>query len=89
LNAYLNLTMDVGLLCHMGKLVPPNTIVQYSGFLYDMTTESFLRIPVAKREKILTMLEYILQYKEHSRLVLSVLAGLLESVTPAMNSSIG
>jgi hypothetical protein len=33
LNTFLDLTVDVGLLCHPGKLVPSSTTIQYCGFL--------------------------------------------------------
>jgi hypothetical protein len=37
LSAFLDLTVQVGLLCHPGKLTPPAQIVKYTGLLFDTT----------------------------------------------------
>jgi hypothetical protein len=81
--------VDVGLLCHPGKLVPPSPVVQYCGFLFDTTGEPALHIQVDKREKILTAFDFTLQQTELSRLSLAIVAGLLESVSPATPSNLG
>jgi hypothetical protein len=67
---------------------PPRRTVQlsYSGFQFDSTTEPALRIAVEKREKILTATDFVLQQKKPSRLVLSIIAGLLESFSAATPS---
>jgi hypothetical protein len=86
LKFFLDLALDCGLLCHPKKLTPPCQVIKYCGFLLDSQGIPCLRIPVAKRERALAMVEYILESspgKEFSRLALSVIAGTLQSLVEA------
>jgi hypothetical protein len=90
LRAFLDLTVELGLLCHPGKLSPPAQIVKYTGFLFDSRQQPTLRIPACKREKGLAMIDHVLSKRGPvSRLVLAVLAGVLESVVEATPSRLG
>ena len=90
LRQFLDLAVDVGMLCHPGKLQPPAQVVKYTGFIFDTTHEPALRIPEAKREKSLAMLDYVLQHRAPlSRLTLAVVAGVLESVSDATPGRLG
>jgi hypothetical protein len=84
LRQFLDASVDVGILCHPGKLIPPAHVVKNTGFLFDITNEPALRIPTSKRERSLAMIEYFLGLdKPFSRRALAVLIGVLESVTDA------
>jgi len=88
LRHFLDTAVDCGLLCHPGKLTPPQQRVKYCGYLIDTTQVPTLLIPTTKRERALAMVELVLAggiQQSHSRLSLSVVAGVLESlveVTP-------
>jgi hypothetical protein len=87
---FLDLAVDVGMLCHPGKLTPPAHIVKYTGFLFDTTTEPSLRIPVSKREKSLALLDFVVRHREKvSRLGLAIVTGILEILSKATPSHIG
>jgi hypothetical protein len=47
LHLFLDLAVDCGLLCHPGKLTPPQQVVKYCGFLSDSRAIPCLRIPIA------------------------------------------
>jgi hypothetical protein len=76
------------MLCHPKKLIPPQQVVKYYGFLLDSRKIPCLRIPVSKRERALAIVDHLLDapaHREFSRLSLAVAAGVLESlveVTP-------
>ena len=92
LTFFLDLALDCGLLCHPKKLTPPCQVVKYCGFLLDSRGIPCLRIPVAKRERALAMVDYILSSrpdKQFSRLALSVIAGTLQSLVEATPHHIG
>jgi hypothetical protein len=48
LTTFLDLTVEVGLLCHPGKLTPPAHVVKYTGLLFDTTAVPTLRVPEYK-----------------------------------------
>jgi hypothetical protein len=90
LRQFLDLAVDVGMLCHPGKLYPPAHAVKYTGLIFDTTAEPALRIPEAKREKCLAMIDYLLRKTDSiSRLSLAIVAGVLESVSDATPSRLG
>ena len=92
LRNFLDTAVVVGLLCHPGKLAPPQQVAKYVGFLFDTRGIPTLRIPLQKRERALAMIEYTLGQCEgyrFSRLSLSVVAGVLESLTEATPSRLG
>jgi hypothetical protein len=90
LTAFLDCAVDVGLLCHPGKLTPPSHIVKYTGLIFDSTKEPILRVPEYKVDKAIAMIDYVLgQHKRISRLSLAVVAGVLESMVEATPSRVG
>jgi hypothetical protein len=92
LTLFLDTAVECGLLCHPGKLTPPQQEVHYCGFLLNTEDIPEMKIPVLKREKALAMVEYMIEKGtefEHSRLSLSVVAGTLESLVEATPSRLG
>jgi hypothetical protein len=92
LRSFLDLTVQVGLLCHPKKLFPPARVQKYIGFIFDTTGIPTLRVPTAKREKALAMVDYVRNSPsgyQFSRLALSVVTGTLESLVEATPSRIG
>jgi hypothetical protein len=77
--------VDVGLLCHPGKLTPPAHVVKYTGLLFDTVREPILRIPPYKIDKALAMIDYILDHGNHlSRLSLAVVVGVYWRAWPKL-----
>jgi hypothetical protein len=90
LAAFLDLTVQVGLLCHPGKLTPPAHVVKYTGLLFDTTSTPTLRVPEYKRAKAVAMIEFAINHRQKlSRLGLAVVVGVLESLVDATPSRIG
>ena len=89
---FLDTALELGLLCHPKKLVPPQSVVEYCGFLFDTRGIPELRIPLPKRERALAMVQYLRSSdmtREFSRLSLAVVAGTLESLSDATPSRLG
>jgi hypothetical protein len=92
LTIFLDAALDCGLLCHPKKLTPPCQVVRYCGFLLDSWEIPCLRIPVAKRERALAMVDYLgksAPTRRFSRLALSVIAGTLQSLVEATAQNMG
>jgi hypothetical protein len=92
LTLFLDAALDCGLLCHPKKLTPPSQVVKYCGFLLDSREIPCLRIPVAKRERALAMVDYLLESpkpRQFSRLALSVIGGTLQSLVDATPRNLG
>jgi hypothetical protein len=82
--------VDVGLLCHPGKLTPPSHVVKYTGLIFDTTSEPILRVPDYKVDKATAMIDYVLaQHERISWLSLSVVVGILESMVEATPARVG
>jgi hypothetical protein len=83
--------LQVGMLFNPTKVTPPAQAVKYCGFIYDTTSVPTLRIPDNKRERTLAVLDYVLSKPGQalSRLALSVVFGVLQSLVDATPSSIG
>ncbi|CAJ1968834.1 unnamed protein product [Cylindrotheca closterium] len=89
---FLDTAVDCGFLFHPKKLVPPQQVVKYCGFLFDTTDIPCLRIPESKKDRALAICEYLLQsptHKKWSRLSLAVAVGVLESLTEATPRRLG
>ena len=92
LKFFLDTAVNVGLLCHPGKCYPPSQEAKYCGFIFDTQGIPQLRIPQAKRERARAMIRHVLGSSlsfEHSRLGLSVMGGLLESMSEATPRRLG
>ena len=90
LTAFLNCAVDVGLLCHPGKLTPPAHAVKYTGFIFDSVSEPMLRIPEYKVAKAIALTDYgRANQRRISRLALAVIVGVLESLVEATPTRIG
>lgn len=92
LQFFLDKAVDCGFLFHPKKLVLPQQVVKYCGFLFDTTSVPCLRIPEAKRDRALAICEYLAQspaHKNWSRLSLAVAVGVLESLTEATPRRLG
>jgi hypothetical protein len=91
LSAFTDLAICVGMLCHPKKAVPPNQVVKYCGYLYDTQEVPTLRIPANKRDRAPAMVQWVLsmEKKPLSRLALSVMIGVLQSLVSATPSNVG
>jgi hypothetical protein len=90
LTAFLDLTVQVGSLCHPGKLTPPVYVVKYTGLLFDTSNIPTLRIPEYKRAKAIAMIDFAILHRQRlSRLGVAVVVGSLESLVEATPSRVG
>ena len=92
LRHFLDMSVICGLLCHPKKLTPPSQRVRYCGFELDSSGIPSLHIPVAKRERALAMVEYLVGSridKLFSRLRLAVVAGVLQSLVEGTPERVG
>lgn len=92
LRFFLDTAVECGFLFHAKKLVLPQQVVKYCGFLFDTTDTPCLRIPVPKRERALAICEYLLAAPlkaQWSRLTLAVAAGILESLSEGTPRRLG
>ena len=92
LHAFLDLACDVGFLCHPKKCTAPCQQVKYIGFLFDTRGIPVIRIPTEKQERALNMVRHIQRShitQKFSRLVLAVVAGVLQSLVDATPSFMG
>ena len=92
LNLFLDVAVQVGLLCHPGKLKPPSQTPLYTGFIFDTRGIPTLRVPTPKRERALAMVDHLLARRNDqlvSRLGLSVVVGTLESLAEATPARLG
>ena len=92
LKLFLDLAVDVGLLCHPKKLKAPSQVQLYTGFIFDTRRNPCLRIPLDKRDRAVAMVDYVINYPSPSRLsrlALSVIAGTLESLAEATPNRLG
>ena len=90
LNLFMDLALQVGLLCHPKKLIPPTQTPKYTGFIFDTRSTPTLRVPTDKRERALAMVSHIRRLRRPvSALALSVVTGTLESLSDATPARIG
>jgi hypothetical protein len=94
LNSLMDRALDVGLQFNPAKVSPPSQRAKYCGFIYDTRAMPTLCIPSDKRDRALAMIDYM-DYMEArrggqiSRLALSVMTGLLQSLVEASPSRMG
>ena len=60
LREFMAAALEVGLLCHPKKLVPPTQVAKYTGFLFDTRSIPTLCIPEDKRQRALAMIDFVL-----------------------------
>ena len=91
LNHIMHTTVRLGLICHPSKTSPPSQRVKYCGFEYDTTSTPSLHIPSNKVSRAIAMTEYLISgiAISHSRLVVSMVVGFLQSLVPATPGNIG
>jgi hypothetical protein len=91
LKKILDLTVIVGLICHLTKLKPPAQIHIFCGFLYDSVGTPKLRIPDNKVVRALALLDFLMPGSRTviCRLALAVVVGTLQYLVPATPDDIG
>ena len=90
LRIFMDIAIQVGLLCHPHKLIPPTQVPKYTGFIFDTRGVPTLRIPTDKRERALAMVQHLLDKPNGvSCLALAVVVGTLESLSDATPSRLG
>lgn len=92
LRRFLDTAVDCGFLFHAKKCEWPRHTVKYLGFIFDTSGVPCLKIPAAKRERALAMIDHLLTSpgdKHWSRLTLAVMAGTLESLVEATPQHLG
>jgi hypothetical protein len=92
LNAFMDLSLRLGLICQKVKTKPPAQIQKYCGFVFDTTGIPTLRLPEDKRSRGLAVIGYLKAggaSLELSRLSLAVVTGLLQSMVDATPQRIG
>ena len=85
LNHFMNLTVEVGMLCNPVKVIPPSQQVKYCGFEYDTVGSPTLHVPEAKISKSLAIVDYLESRgtTEIPRLILAIAIGVLQSLVDA------
>ena len=91
LTKFMDLAVEVGMLCNPVKVEPPSQCVKYCGFLFDTRGVPTLRMPAEKRSRALAMVEYVQSFRGAAfpRLSLVVVTGVLESLVDATPSRLG
>jgi hypothetical protein len=91
LTAFLDQALKCGLLCHPKKLVAPTQRVKYCGVILDTSGTPTCHIPDTKKERASAMIRHLLSNpsREWSRLALSVVGGVLESLAECTPRRIG
>ena len=83
---FLNHMVRVGFICQVTKTQPPAQSQKFCGLIFDTTGQPFITIPSEKLSRSLATIEYILKLNAQqklSRLSLSILGGLLQSLVEA------
>ena len=91
LDHILHTTLRLGLICHPSKTSPPSQRVKYCGFEYDTSSTPALHIPQNKVSRVIAVTEYLISgvNATHSRLIVSMVIGFLQSLVPATPGNIG
>lgn len=91
LTAFLDLSVQCGMLCHPKKLIPPQQVVRYCGVMIDTQATPTIRMPTDKKERAENMIKLVLSkpQKEWSRLALAVVVGVLESLAECTPRRVG
>ena len=91
LNHLLNTTVRLGLICQAAKTKPPRQWQKYCGFIYDTRGVPRMYTPINKYTRARSLVRYALDLEGAplSRLALSTVAGVLQSLVPATPENIG
>lgn len=92
LDAFMEATLRVGLICQPCKSKPPAQIQKYCGFLYDTTGIPCLRVPQDKADRALASIQFLksgARNERLSRLTFAVVIGLLQSLVDATPHRVG
>ena len=89
LEAVMDLTVRLGLICQPCKTSPPAQVQKYTGFLFDTREIPCLRIPESKRQRALATIAYLKSRVSISRLALAVVTGILQSLVDATPQHLG
>mgnify|MGYP005710614483 FL=1 len=91
MDALLDTTVQMGLICQPCKLTPPSQRVKFCGFIYDTTDIPQLIIPDNKISRALAMIDYLHHrcHRSFARLIVSMVVGFLQSLVPATPGNIG
>jgi hypothetical protein len=91
LSAFVDLVVQVGLLCHPNKPIQPCQSVKYCGYIYNATGIPTLLILSDKRDRALAMVQWVLSncVGQTSPLALLVVIGVLQSLVAATPSNVG
>ena len=83
--------LRLGLICKTDKTNPPSQCVTYCGFEYDTSVIPTLRIPPNKVTRAVAIINYLITgvRSVHSRLIVSMVVGFLQSLVPATPGNIG
>jgi hypothetical protein len=92
LNAFMNLTVRLGLICQPVKTSPPKQIQKYCGFWYDTRGVPTLHIPTNKISRCIASVDFLSSRPRGqalSRLSLAIITGVLQSVVEATPHHLG
>lgn len=91
LTQFMDTALNCGLLCHPDKLVPPSQEVKYCGLLLNTQSTPTLKMPQSKKERALSMCQHVIgsPKRNWSRLALSVVSGVLESLAECTPRRLG
>ena len=91
LDHILHTALKLGLICHPSKTSPPSQRVKYCGFEYDTSVTPTIHIPHNKVTRAIAMTKYLISgfTSTHSRLIVSMVIGFLQSLVPATPGNIG
>jgi len=91
-NSFMDAALRVGLICQPCKTRPPAQIQKYCGFIYDTTGVPCLCIPQDKIDRSIASIRFLRSGAATvrlSRLTLSVVVGLLQSLVVATPYNVG
>ena len=89
---FMDYMLRLGFICQKVKTSPPAQVQKFCGLLFDTTGTPKLRIPSSKVSRSLATLDFVIKTNTQgrlSRLTVSVLGGLLQSLVDATPARIG
>lgn len=91
LDLLLDSTVKLGLICQPCKTIAPTQRIKFCGFLYDTKDTPQLLVPGNKISRAIAMIGYLENgfNSSFARLIVSMVAGFLQSLVPATPGNIG